>query len=156
MSTDYTGRSVDLLIFQGLQPAGEALVTLAIGDAGEVITGIQKLAQSFTSIFLTDVGSIPHDPSIGTTFVEAMRQGRLQDESDLKNEFALAVESVRRQLALGIDSTNPPPDDETFASATLRSFNMDRGASKITLIVELTSAAGASREVIMPVSLAIK
>jgi len=156
MSTDYTGRSVDLLIFQGLQPAGEAQVTLAIGDAGEVVTGIQKLAQSFTSIFLTDVGSIHHDPTVGTTFVEAMRQGRLQDESDLKNEFALAVESVRQQLALGIDAANPPPDDEIFASAELSSFNMDQGASKITLIVRLTSAAGESREVIMPVSLAIK
>ena len=156
MSTDYTGRSVDLLIFQGLKSAGEAQVGLELGDAGEVVTGIQKLSQSFTSIFLTDVGSIPHDPTVGTSFVAAMRQGRLQDEADLKSEFSLAVENVRQQLALAIDATDPPPDDETFASATLRSFDMDRGASKITLVVVLQSAAGESREVVMPVSLAIK
>lgn len=156
MSTNYTGRSVDLLIFQGLQPAGETKISLALGDAGEVVTGIQKLSQSFTSIFLTDVGSIHHDPTVGTNFISAMRQGQLQDEADLKSEFALAAESVRQQLALAIDAANPPPADETFVSATLRSFNMDRSASKITLFVELLSAAGESREVIMPVSLAIK
>lgn len=156
MSTDYTGRSVDLLIFQGLQPTGETQVALALGSAGEVVTGIQKLSQSFTSIFLTDIGSIHHDPTVGTSFVSSMRQGRLQDEMDLKSEFALAVENVRQQLALALDATNPPPADEIFASATLRNFNMDREASKITLVVALTSAAGESREVIMPVSLAIK
>lgn len=156
MSTDYTGRSVDLLIFQGLTPAGDAQVGLGFGDTGEIVTGIQKLSQSFTSIFLTDVGSIHHDSSVGTSFIEAMRQGRLKDEADLKSEFLLAAENVRQQLALAIDPAKPPPADETFVSATLRSFDMDRGASKITLFVVLLSAAGESREVIMPVSLAIK
>ena len=45
-STDYTGRSVDLLIFQGVQEFGNQPIETGWGTSGQLCTGIQTLAQS--------------------------------------------------------------------------------------------------------------
>ena len=154
-SVDYTGRSVDLLIFQGTKAAGEQQVELGFGEAGEVVTGIQKVLQSFTTLFLARKGTVPSNLSLGSGFVSAMQQGRIQDESDVRNEFNLAAEDVRDVLALDAE-TNGLPDDEIFASAELISFALDKASQTISLKVRVTSAAGTSREVFLPVPLAIR
>ena len=100
ISVDYTGRSIDLLIFQGVKAAGDQKLSLGFGDAGEVVTGIQKLLQTYTTLFLTRRGTIQYHEEIGTDFVGALQQGRIKDEADVKSEFAIAVEQVRQQDVL--------------------------------------------------------
>lgn len=154
-SIDYTGRSVDLLIFQGIKAAGDQKLYLGFGDAGEVVTGIQKLLQTFTTLFLTRRGTIQYHEELGTDFVGALQQGRIRDESDVKAEFAIAVEQVRQTLALQANQ-NELEDDEVFDSAVLNSFNLDKAASKLTLVIQVTSLAGASRTVFLPIPVAIR
>lgn len=155
-STDYTGRSVDLLIFQGVKAAGDQKLVLGFGDeGGEVVTGIQKLSQTFTTLFLTRLGTIPYHPELGTDFVTALQQGRIKDESDVKAEFAIAVEQIRQTLALQANE-NSLPDDETFDSAVLNSFNLDKAASKLTLSIQINSLAGSNRTIFLPIPVAIR
>jgi len=154
-SVDYTGRKVDLNIFQGVQPVGDTQVYLGLGDAGEVVTGIQKLCQAFAKIFLTITGTMEYHPTMGTNFVSAVKTGRIQDEADVRGEFALAADTVRQILNLDAEKTNPP-DDEALASTTLEQVSVDKAASKITLFVRVTSVAGNSRVVYLPVPAAIR
>lgn len=154
--TDYSGRTVDLLIFQGTSPEGEKLVTLGFQDAGgEVTTGIQKICQTFTILFLTEVGSVPMMPLRGTGFVTAVRQGRLKDESDVQSEFALAAESVKTFLNLEADLLNLP-EDETLESALLDRFDRNESTGTLTLYIRITSVAGEAREVFLPISVPIR
>lgn len=154
-STNYTGRSVDLFIFQGAAPYGEKSITLGFGVAGEVITGIQKLVQSFTTLFLTRLGSVKYNASLGSNFIASMQQGNIRNEGDVRTEFALAVEDVRSTLVADAE-TNNPPDDETYASAELEGFELRKTESLLLLQVRVNSVAGSSREVFLPVPLAIK
>lgn len=152
-STDYAGRKVDLLIFQGAAPEGRQAIRL--GLTNEVTTGIQKLVQSFALLFLTKRGSIPNVPDLGTEFITAMQQGQIRDEASVKSEFALAKERVRQTLALAANEMDLP-DDEIFEDAELESFVLDKASSKLSLTVRVSSVAGEARVVFLPVPLAIR
>lgn len=153
-SVDYSGRNVDLLIFQGAQPAGEQQLTLAFGD-GLVITGIQVLCQRFVHAFLTRVGTNVYRPTFGTDFVTAVMRGSIRDEADVKAAFTFAAQAVRQILLLDAVS-NPPPVDELFQSATLQSFILDKAKGVLSLKIAISSAAGISRVVFLPVPIAIR
>jgi hypothetical protein len=153
-STDFAGRTVDLSIFQGIKPAGRQPIELSFGDAGEVITGIQKVAQSFALIFLTELGSKPFDPTFGTPFLTAMRLGRFRTEADVQNEFSAATQRVQQILdqeavAAGL------PEDERFDDAILESFVLDKLTSTLKLEVRIRSVAGVSETIFLPVPVAI-
>jgi hypothetical protein len=155
VTTNYSGRTVDLLSFQNTAPTGERRVHLGFGNTGKVTTGIQKLCQKFTQLFLTDLGSNQYSPNNGTDFILRVQQGAIRDESDVVVEFSVAAEKVRRVLALSADN-NVTPDDERFVSATLSRFTLDKANSKLSLYVIVNSAAGESRDIVLPVPYAIK
>lgn len=154
-TTNYSGRLHDLFIMQGAKLRGEQQVELGFGTGGQITTGIQKLAQTFTVLFLTEVGSVPAMLTRGTRFVTAVRQGRIIDESSLQSEFALAVEELRQILDLEAEATNPP-DDEAFASATLVNFEFNTAKSKLALYIRITSVAGTSHDLYVPLSVALR
>lgn len=156
-STDYTGRTIDLLTHQGITETGSQLVSLALysveAPGGQVITGIQKVVQTFLQLFLTDLGSVPSAPELGTGFYGAVRRGEVHTQLDVRTQFGAAAETVRRHLA---PVETALPDDERFASAVLDNFNLDQAASKLVLTITVRSRAGEARTVYLPVSLAIK
>jgi hypothetical protein len=155
-TTDYTGRFVDLFIFEGAEPADEQRIRLGFTEeGGQVTAGIQKLVQSFALLFLTEQGSIAAQPTQGTEFVGGMRVQRIQDEADVLSEFTLAKELVRQQLALAANDSDLP-DDEILDDATLESFNLNGDTSTLSLNVRVTSLAGDEREVVLPVPVAIR
>jgi len=154
-TTDYSGRLVDLLIFQGVKAEGEAAITLGLGTAGEICTGAQKLSQSFTLLFLTRLGSNPKHPDWGTNFVPAVQQGRVNTEKAVNSEFNTASELVRRTLAKAWEGTALPAD-ERLSKATLNSFTIDTENSKLVLYVKLVTAAGVSLVIVLPVPTAIR
>ena len=149
-SVDYTGRSVDLLIFQGVEVAGKQKITTGWGDAGELCTGVQKVAQTWLTLFLTEPGTVLNKSTRGSDFITAIRLGRIQVESDVPAEFALAAEQVRRTMDLDA-ATEDWPTDERLDEATLEGFTLNKEASYLYLKVRILSVAGESRIVYLPV-----
>ena len=150
-TVDYSGRKTDLFIFQGAGAGGDKPIRLAFGDAGQVTTGIQKLAQTFAMLFLTEAGSVPDKPDWGTEFLAAVRNGMVNNENDVQSAVSMAIEDVRGTLGLIAEQESYPPD-ETFQSASLLNYTLDEKTSKLTMYIKVVSAAGDSRVVVLPVS----
>ena len=121
-SIDYTGRTVDILIFQGVVETGKQPIQTGFGEAGFVCTGIQKVAQTWLALFMTDRGTVLNKPTRGTGFLTAVRLGRIQVAGDIPAEFALAADLVRQTMEL--DSSEAPElqDDERLDDAELLDF----------------------------------
>ena len=151
ISTDYSGRTVDILIFQNTSSVGEKKISLGFGGSGFLTTGIQKAVQTFTTLFLTEKGTIYSEPTRGTSFLTAVRNGRINDESTVKSEFSLAADLVIRFLSQ-LAKTNNTPDDEYITAATLQSFNVDSEAGNLILYVNVVSSAGTNHDIYMPIS----
>ena len=154
-SVDYIGRTIDLLIFQGLQRTGDQPVYTSFGTAGEVVSGIQKMVQTFAVLFLTDTGSVYAQQSMGTGFIPSVSRGLLRDESDVRRAFALASTLVQRTMTAEANKAKLSAD-ETLASVKLTKVNIDRSRGFLSLYVQLTSEAGEGTEVLLPVPLPIQ
>jgi len=149
-SVDYTGRSVDLLIFQGVVAVGKQKVTTGWGGVGELCTGIQKVAQTWLALFLTEPGTVLNKPTRGSDFITAVRRGQIQVESDVPAEFALAAEQVRRTMDLDA-ATESWPTDEQLDAAILEDFTLDKETSFLYLRIRILSVAGEARVIYLPV-----
>ena len=153
-SVNYTGRLVDLLFFQGTQPQGETQVALALFP-DQVTTGIQKVCQTFALLFLTEKGTLPYQPLLGSDFISAMRRGELRDEAAVQLAFNVAATVIVRTM--GIEArAQGLPDDEVITDAQLTRFLLDKKAATLKLYATLTTQAGAQREVFLPVTSAIQ
>lgn len=151
---DYSGRTVDLLFMQGAGTGSRSLITpsLAWEDGGRVTTGIQKAAQFFLLLLLTEKGSAIHTPNFGTRFMTMLRSSNMTD-SRLQIAFRDAAEDILdQQVSYRSDTIE---DDEFLVGADLVSFAVP-AADHIQLTVQLTTRAGERRQVIMPVSLAVR
>lgn len=156
VSADYTGRTIDLLVFQNTAVYGDPKLRLDWVDTanagGQITTGIQKVSQTFLQLFLTALGSIASEPDRGTDFYPAVQRGELHNDVQVRTYFGAAAEQIRTYLSVleaGL------PDDERFESAELDSFNLDKDNAKLTLVVKVNSAAGESRIVYIPVPIVI-
>jgi len=150
--TNYNDRTVDLLIFQGVKAAGEAQVDMSLGEAGSICTGIQKAAQTFVTLFLTDKGSVVGEDARGTDFLSLLKQGAIRDDASLQTQFRFAALDV-----LNYDSVSRPAGtlpDEILEEATLVSYDLQPGY--IEMKVKLTTLVGESREIILPVDTVIR
>lgn len=156
VSVDYTGRTVDQLIFQGVEAAGKRLVELGWGTAGEMCTGVQKVAQTWANLFMTDLGSIPHDPSRGSSFMPAVRMGRIQVDDDVEAEFNLAEAKVRRTMDQDAADVGNLPDDERLDEVILLDFDIDRTIPRLYLHVNIRTIAGDDRTIFLPVPVSIR
>ena len=155
-SIDYTGRLVDILIFQGVKEAGNQPVDTGFGEAGFVCTGIQKVAQTWAILFMTDYGSVLNKPTRGSSFFPAVRRGRIQVEEDIPAEFSLAAEQVRRTMELDAVDAPELPSDERLDGANLLDYDLFREQSLLRLKIRIKSLAGDSRVVFLPVPVAIR
>jgi len=147
---DYSGRLFDLLAFRGAVPVGQTLLdqTLFGTDAsGEVCTGVQMLAQRWLLKFLTISGSMTYLPDEGTDFIGQVRRGELVTESDIEGAFNIAAVEVR--TALLNEETDAMNDEERMDSAELLQITL--ADDSFSLTVEITSLAGTSRKVILPI-----
>ena len=151
VTTDYTGRTVDLLIFDGVKATGMQRVNLEIGDTPKVCTGIQKVAQLFTIQLLTEKNSDLVGLG-GTSFLTAVRRGNIKNDGDIEFYFNLAVSEIMEYL--NKNEGADVPDDENLVVAELLSFTIIPGY--LTLSVRLETLAGDTRDVILPVSVVIK
>lgn len=147
---DYQGRKFDILAFQPKEYSSELDQSLAsVNSGGLICTGIQKLAQRFVLEFLTPAGSIPYKPNRGSSFITDVRQGRVRSNVDVVAYFASAVAGLAANLIS--EDLETDPDDERYEDAVLDGFSLTTDG-KLVLNVSVTSAAGSSRTVIMPIS----
>lgn len=148
---DYVNRKYDYLALQNTKKIGEAKLGLelfTLQNNGQICTGIQKLSQRWLLEFMTEYGSMPGRPTRGSGFMTAVRQGRIQNTLAATSEFETAAILVRQNLQN--EEYEDMPADERFTSTELVAVAILPGY--LQLRVKINSAAGDSREVILPVS----
>jgi hypothetical protein len=146
------GRKVDVLAFVGARPTGSQLLQqdlLRPLEGGQVCVGVQKLAQRWLIEFLTIRGSMKYKPDRGCDFMREVRSQALRTESDVYAAFMAARSQVANNLRAEDLATDPA--DERYAGAELLSVVI-RPDRTVVLTVEITSAAGTSRKVILPLT----
>lgn len=148
---NYINRKYDYLALQGANASREVKLGLELVNAetnGQICVGIQKLSQRWLLELMTEVGSMVGRPDRGTTFMRAVRQGKITNTMAAIAEFELATISVRRNLQN--EEYADMPDDERYASAELLNISVLPGY--MNLQVQINSVAGSSREIILPIS----
>ncbi len=157
MSTiaDYQGRTIDVFAFDGVIPDGEALLDQQLFDdkqSGLVCTGIQKLAQRFILELLTDKGSMYGKPDNGTGLLRAYRESTVRSEMDAAQEWAFAVNEALANMRK--EEADTDPDDERIDTVELDNVAFAAGI-KVAYHAKLTSRAGASRTVVLPLPIVL-
>lgn len=149
--TDYAGRSYDFLALQNIKARGDSKLGLALAKQGAdtyICVGVQKLAQRWLLEFLTERESMPGLPMRGTDFMTRVRQGRIRTEAALQAAFAFAEYDARINLQKEEEITWP--DDERLAGVNLLSVTFLPGYANLR--VGITSRAGVSRDIILPIT----
>lgn len=164
MSTvaDYAGRYIDVMAYQGVMVDRDAQLTMAMataGNSGTICTGTQKLAQRFLIRLMTRRGSMPYQPTEGCNFMTRLLRGDLRTSLDVYAAFSAALIDIRRsmrneeteeRLTRGIIA-NP---EEVLASAKITQLTIIPG--KVTMTITITSKAGSSRAVILPIATTLR
>lgn len=148
---DYQGRKYDVLAFRGQPQLVMAPVNSTLFDSlssGEICAGVQKLAQRWLLEFLTATGSMPYLPTRGCSFISRLRSGQIQTTLDLETDFNFATVDIANNLRAEEDDTMP--DDERYKSATLLAATLLGDEASLT--IQLTSLAGDTRKLILPLS----
>lgn len=149
----YIGRTIDVLAFRGGERYGNNQLTQTLADAvntGEICTGLQKLAQRFIIVLLTEKGSVKYFPTQGTDFMIALGQGRVHNETDMRAVFGLAMQELTTQML--DDEADTDPDDERFKEATLQALTVIPGYVNMTIAI---SSRSASATIILPIPIVV-
>lgn len=159
---EYAKRKYDYLGLQNTAPRGDQLLGLELFNAqtsGKLCVGPQKLAQRWLLEFFTEVGSMPGAPTRGSSFLRAARTGGLRSQINVRGAFADAVTEIQRNLQA--EEYPDMPADERYGNSELLSFSISPETIKsaktatsivfLRLAVKITSLAGDSREIIVPV-----
>ncbi len=113
------------------------------GVVDGVVTGLLKIAQRWSILFATELGSMQFQPDRGCDFPRQLRNGELGSEAAVRSAFSISSQQVFDQIVQG---TTP---DEQLESVTLTSV---RGVgNNLALTVLFLTAAGESRETLLPV-----
>jgi hypothetical protein len=119
LSTDYSGRTVDINIMQGVNAPNKSAITLSFGSISNYCTGIQKLIQRYTIALLTSLGSQISFPSFGTSLINTLTStSNVYNRADLYPVFNTANAQVVESFK-AYDRTITPKPDEQLAGATL-------------------------------------
>lgn len=152
--SDYLDRTVDVMAYQGVVPSGEALLSpdlITADNGGMVCTGTQKLAQRFLLELLTEKGSIPYQEDRGCEFITDARNGVFRTAADVLASFSAALLDIENNLLE--EEADDEPDDEKYASAEVLSVSLATNVAAVT--VRVTSVAGSSRKVILPIHVVV-
>lgn len=134
----------DIAIFtpQSPNPSVQSLVR-----SNAAVVGIYKLAQRYLIEFLTGDGSVAYQDDRGTGFWPAFRTNQLRTESDVYAAF-LAARTLIAERMQPQAGDNP---DESYADSTLTGVTF-QGRRKLALSITLTSQAGSSLKIVLPIA----
>jgi hypothetical protein len=132
-STDYSGRTKDIHIFQGVDPYGAATVAPSFGKISNYCTGIQKLIQRYTISLLTNIGSQANYPTFGTDLLTKLTTSSFRfNKADLGHIFNFANSKVINEFR-AYQRANPGPEDEQLATAVLQDISFSNGSLFFTV-----------------------
>lgn len=136
-TTNYSGRKVDIHIFQGVNPDKLAAVTPSFGNISNFCSGIQKLIQRFAIALLTDLGSQKDYPEFGTTLMRTLNNRNLLfNKADLFPIFNFASYKVISEFKDYQAKNSDIPADEKLNTAYLSDIIIanDSVSFKVTII----------------------
>jgi len=140
-TTDYTGRTVDIFISQGINPMTKGVqpVTYGFGRISNYITGVQKLVQRYL-ISLVNTGVMQQ--------LQSARANNLQEATHI---FNFASSSVISQFIAYQNSNPGAPTDE--ALSTVQLTNITSLNSTLSITIKLINRAGDATLFVLPVPL---
>lgn len=141
ITTDYTGRTTDLFISQGINPTaiGPQNITYSFGAISSYIAGVQKLVQRFAILlFNTDI-------------LSQLQTARASNIQEAVHIFNLASWQVIQQLKTYQQQNPSTFQDEQLATAQLLDIAATPGHLNIT--VQLVTQAGTNFPFILPISI---
>ena len=144
ISTDYTGRKIDLLAMDVDIRTQESiqLVPLTFGTEQKSIAGVQQAAQAFLSLLLTKQGSV-NGISLGTDFITLLVTRSPRTEAEVRNYFQLTAPTAVQQLNLTAEVA-----DERVLEVNLISAEVDY--DRISLRIQVITEAGETATVLAP------
>jgi hypothetical protein len=156
ITTDYTGRTVDLEALQTIdkvQSLTRLFSTISLNNTSGRITGLQKLVQRYAILFLTRTNDVRFAPGQGTNFLNALDLGQIQTNETVVHQFVFANSLVVSQLrsedaarAFG----DPAPNDERIARASLLDFEIDYPNARLFLQIQITNIDGDGTVYVLP------
>lgn len=147
MSTDYTGRKIDLSLFTGIgAETGQYQLAESLLP-GAVCTGIAALLQRVVIELCTGLGTRPLDPTSGVSFIPRLQQGLFRSEEDAAVAFGFDAVGITERVQAQVYEGQP--FDEQLESLTLEQIVLSPG--EVSLTIRITSVAGESVSVILPV-----
>lgn len=151
VSTDISGRTLDIEVFQSTAEtlSGQLTMTLGRGGVSRKVAGMQKLVQRYLITFMTPKGSVKSSPLFGTDFMSAANNGLMASRTSVVQYFAAANISVGDQLRAE-DSGADVPDDEKYADSYLDDYTVDYGKTLLYLKIVIRNLAGDTYTFIIP------
>lgn len=142
VTTDYTGRTVDMLLLQFVSaPEADILVRPDVSRDPRMTTGVEKLAQRYALLFLTQVGTVKNRESEGSNFLGLLGAGQIYDENTLRSAAAAANKTVSTQIKVA-DRNLGTADDEALDTADVTDTSVDRATASVSVTVAITTVAG--------------
>ena len=156
-TTNYSGRQVDIELLQSItKPVKLKKVNVSnVSETPKIVTGIEKLAQRYTLLFLSTLGSIHFDTDQGTELVGQLLGGVIQNRGNLESAFAVANNLVMQQFEkddLKTDIYGEIQDDENLDDVKLLDFDIEQATGTIYLQIQLITVAGDDITFIVPTS----
>ena len=149
ITTNYTGRTIDLHIFQGVNAPNASDITPSFGLISNYCSGVQKLVQRYAILLLTELGSQELYPDFGSDLLTKLTStSNNYNRSDLFTLFALANVKVS-DVILAYQIENPLPLDEQLDVATLEEIvtTTDGG---VALRVNISTRAVGAIDFLLP------
>ena len=148
VTTDYSTRTKDLHIMQGVNPSKLSGITPSFGKISNYCAGVQKLVQRYTILLLTSIGSQPNYPNFGTDLVDTvMSSSLLLNKLEFVNIFNFANAGVVSFLR-NYQRKVAAPLDEQLNTATLLDIVIKDGG--ISLKVQLVTMQNTPVDFIVP------
>jgi len=117
--------------------------------SGKVVSGILKLAQEVMEELFTQTGSVAYFPDYGSRLPYGLRGMNGTSVNELENIVVMALDDVKVNRKNRLVASDFQNLDEVLAELTL--LNLDQEYDRVALVFSLTSAAGNSRVIKMPV-----
>lgn len=144
VSTDYTGRKIDLLSMDVDTSAdSQQRVPLSFGSEQRAIAGVQQATQAFVSLLLTKRGSV-NGISLGTDFLTYLVTRNPRTEAEVRNYFQLTAPVAAQQI-----NQTAEAEDERISGTDLISAEVSH--DRIALRVRVTTEAGETADVLAPI-----
>lgn len=163
-SKSYAGRQVDLELLKHVEdPAGYVRameVVPEVAPVPRIVAGIEKAVQRYASLFLTNVGSVHADSSVGNSLLDEVFRGRVSTQSTLDHLVAVADSDTLDTILLedGDGSFGDVPDDERIVSSEVLDARLVYDSilgGRVKVRIGITTAAGESFTFIVPVEAGI-